>query len=330
MRRTGVPFIPYNDAVEKKTISSVELLIPFSRAGNYLEINRISIYRYFPIKSLEIKEKPIIYDSRISGAGVIGKVTNILEKLLVNARQAWGTLYETYISLDFTYSPPGKPSVPFYLLVSNGKVGLASIELDSYDWVYEEKIIETLEDSLNVLGYPTIRDILVQVGSTNKKIQGHGFTVDRAVIGRNPDALEDITLAKSVWLPTKQRLLSYAIDTLAYKKDFDPEAADLFDYYLPYRRDLIVSMIGNTAEYEAYLRSKRLKELASISSIASVIIESENETLMGLFNKLVEDLLRPFAVKVLETRKSNIEIRAKEYIKRDLMQILRGLDNSNK
>jgi len=329
MRRTGVPFIPYNDAVEKKAISSIELLIPFTRAGSYLEINRISIYRYFPIKSSEVKEKPIVYDSRISGAGVIGKVTNILEKLLLNARQAWGTLYETYISLDFTYSPPGKPSVPFYLLVSNGKVGMASIELDSYDWVYEEKIIETLEDSLNVLGYPTIRDLLVQVGSMNKKIQGHGFTVDRAVIGRNPDALEDITLAKSVWLPTKQRLLSYAIDTLAYKRDFDPEAADLFDYYLPYRRDLIVSMIGNTAEYDAYLRSKRLKEFASISSIASIIIESENETLTGLFNKLVEDLLRPFAVKVLETRKSNIEMRAREYIKRDLMQILRGLDNSN-
>ncbi|MEB3756209.1 MAG: hypothetical protein GSR79_05055 [Desulfurococcales archaeon] len=329
MKRVGVPFIPYNDAVERKTVAALELLIPFTRSGDYLQVDRIAIHRYFPIRSSNIEEAPLLSDSKLSGPGIIGKVASILGNLLKEAKRKWGTLYETYISIDFTYSPPGKPRIPFYLLVSNGRIGLPSIELDSYDWIYNDKVVETLEESLNISGYPRIRDLLVQVGLLNKNVQGNGFIVDRAVIGRNPDALEDLSSAKGVWLPTKQRLLSFAIDTLSYKRDFDLKAADLFDYYLPYRRDLVVSLIGNTLEYEAYLASRRLKEFASITAVASIIIESKNDDLKELFDRIVDDLLRPFAERVLENRKSSIEIRAREYIKKEFKLMLRKLDNSN-
>ena len=324
VRRVGGRFVPFNDAVKHRALAVLGLLRPFISFGYYLKNVKVSIYRYAPFSMDRMETRPLVREVPAKEVRVLEATASTLRGLLEEAEKRWHTLYETYIVIEAIHAPPGEPEVPLYILVSNGRLGLATVELDSYDWVHGDRVVESLEESLEIIGAPTIRQLLEAVGSFHRDIQTVGYIVEKAVVAQTPDALVDLTQARAVWLPSEAKLLSYAIDTLAARADEDRWAADLYDYYQPYRRDLIVSLIGNRPEYRKYLRGPRMRDYAVVSASASIIIESTTGSLQAFFNALARDILEPFARYVLEQRKSEVAFRAREFVDRVLRPKLAG------
>ncbi|MCE4611848.1 MAG: hypothetical protein F7B17_07760 [Desulfurococcales archaeon] len=315
-RRTFLPGIPYNEAARHKALSALELLSPFRE---YLTVTFIGVYRHVPVRSRSAEE-PLTRHVKIKGSGVIGGAAEVLKAFLDRAVERWRTLYGTYVVVEALYEPPGEPGVPLYLAASNGAPSMADIELDSYDWIHNGRVIESLEESLGVVGYPGVKDLFRAVSRLHKKLSTHAMLVDKAVLSKQPEALEDMTQARAVWLPTEAKLLSYALDTLEYLREFEKEMADLYDYYQPYKKSLVISLIANSREYRTYINSGRVAREAIVTPMASILVESRSDTLKELFNLIREDILEPFAKEVLETRNSDIKLRAFEYLKHKLAE----------
>ena len=319
-KRVGIPIISYNDAVRYRALAALTLLRPFIKHGIVKDV-RITIYKHYPLELEDPVYRPL--SNSLEELLLIKDIESKVKTLLQVAIAKWKSLYDTYLFVEFQYEVNGI-SAPIYLAVSNGPLEPQSVELDSYDWIYEDKVVETLEETLEILEKPKIRELLLEVGQFQRKIVGRGFTTERAVVSDTPWALDNMTLAKAYWLPSAQRLLSLAIETLQkLREEGDETASEVYDYYEPHRRDLVVSLIANRKEYEMYLKSRRVRETAVIASAASIIVEARKGTLEGLFQRIMTDILKPYAEEVLETRKSSMCVYTGEFMLKFREKLLR-------
>ena len=307
--------LPPTEAMRYRAVAAITLLAPFLE---HAEKVNLGVYRYAPIplKDEFYVEKTVEFNTS-SRAGRIEALKNHVDVLLKNVvLKKLGTLYETYIVVEVYYKPPVLDApVIVYLMVSNGGMLPADIELEVYEWVHGEEIIETLEETLEIVGWPKLEEIMHRVGSLARDLRRYGYTVDRAAAGPLADALDDMTLARMYWLPSDAKILSVAIDTVYHRHEVDEDAAVVYDYLAPHRKDLIVNMVTRRWEFRLYLESLAASGIAEAVPAGSVILKPLNsKTLEPLYRDMLEGILKPLAGTVLLERLSDIQARAERTI----------------
>ena len=307
--------IPLNDAMRRRAVEAVTLLAPFM---DHAEKAHVGIYRYAPIplKNEFHVEKTIEFG--VSGrARRVEVLKNHIDALLRNiVLKKIGTLYETYIVVKVYYKPPGLDApIIVYLMVSNGSMLPADIELEVYEWVRGNEVVETLEETLEILGGPSLEELMARIGALARNLHSYGYTVERAVAGPLADALDDMTLAHMYWLPSEAKILSVAIDTVYSRREVDEEAAEIYDYLAPHRKDLIVNMVARRSEFKLYLASIETSGIARAIPAGSVILKPlSTKTLEPLYSDIVSSILKPMAGEVLVERLSDIQARAERVL----------------
>ncbi len=310
-RRVGAQFISFSEAVMNRTEAALALLEPFTRLGSINDI-LITIYKHIPVE----QDEPRPLRRKLGELTSLHNLRRLVRETLRLAEHKWRSLYDTYLFIDFNFNI-NDFVIPAYLAISNGPLEPGDIELDVYPWLYKGLlVVESLEETLEIIDKKMlIKELLLAVGDLQKQLIGRGFSVERAVVAPSPDGLDDMTLARALWLHSFQKILSLALETLQkLREKGSQEFLEVYDYYEPHRRDLIVSMIGNRKEYYMYLRSHRIAEVAKVTEAASVIVESRTGTLESLFRRIYEDILKPYAEEVLETRKSMMQIYTNEFM----------------
>ena len=307
--------LPPTEAMRYRVLTALTLLAPFLE---YAEKARLGVYRYAPIplKNEFHVEKTVEFStsSRTERIEALRNHVDVLLRSIVLKRL--GTLYETYIVVEVYYKPPvlDAPLV-VYLMISNGGMLPADIELEVYEWVHGEEIVETLEETLEIVGWPKLEELMRRVGSLARDLRRYGYTVDRAVAGPLADALDDMTLARMYWLPSEAKILSVAIDTVYHRHEVDEEAAVVYDYLAPHRKDLIVNMVARRREFKLYLEGLAASKIAEAVPAGSVILKPlSGKTLEPLYRDMLEGILKPLAGTVLLERLSDIQARAERTI----------------
>ena len=314
-RRTW-SLVPLNEAMKRRALAALHLLRPFlahSRAC------RVGVYRYAPIplKGEPGFEKHIPFRDGASLAEKLKTIRAHVRSFLEWLEKRTGSLYESYVVVELEYMPPPLDTpIIVYVMVNNGTMGYSDIELEVYEWVRGEEIVETIEETLEILGYDEMAKTLLRLISVVEQELEGVYSIVVAVLGRNEEALDDFSQARGIWLPSRQKLLSQGIDALRVRGERgDLEAAQLYDYYKPHRKDVVVSLIGNRSEYLAYLHSLQARGLAEVEA-GSLILYSPSGNLEAVYRDLVERILAPFALKVLRDKYTDMRKRAEDELPR--------------
>jgi len=188
-RRTW-SLVPLNEAMKRRALAALHLLRPFlvhSRAC------RIGIYRYAPIplKGEHVFEK---YISSIDGTDPAVKLKIIgshVSSFLDLLERKTGSLYESHVIVELEYILPGLDvPVIVYVLVNNGTMGYSDIELEVYEWIRGGEIVETLEETMEILGYNDMAKKLIRLVSIIERELEGVYTISVAVLARNEEALD--------------------------------------------------------------------------------------------------------------------------------------------
>ena len=313
LKKLGYPPIPFTEAVVYKAQGALILIKPFINYFNELKFKdevKIGIYMYHPGYS-DSNYKPIEMSAKPS----LLSLEKIVREGLERAYTRWKRLYGSVVVIRLNYALDDELVVPLRLFVFNGPFEGADIELNVAPFIVDDEVVSSLEEILKVLdirGFPDLEELLRHVGAMNEWLRPRGYTVEKAVIAEHPEALNDMRHARLAWLPSKAKILSYALDTIQSNRDEGGVITELYDRFAPYRKDLIVSMIANRREYELYLR-RQAREVVEILEGHSVILKPKGENLAGLFSKLISDVLEPYSRHVLSTTRTKIRIATEEF-----------------
>lgn len=223
-------------------------------------------------------------------------------------REHWPDIFRLEILLEFGLNLEETP-LDAYLAIHNSprwRAAYGDIEFDLYDTGKYESFVDFIEKTRrfeiidSLLRHIETQDALLR---ENKLIK-----IKRAILGRTPEALDNISDAVAMYSRSEGTFLSYIMKTVKYHAEVlnEPFYMNLYESFRPIKQQIVTSRMLHHKGFRSDLIKMAKEAQVEMTSGSLILIGKERDSLNMLFEKISRKYLKKIAERGIKIKYSEI------------------------